>query len=254
MVGLSKEDVESIFTTEFEKMKTGIMAKLTEIINEQFKSVNDNITLILQRLDDIETENRRLKNRQDVLVTENVIRKRQHARDQITLADLRIHSMKYNIIVPNIEESPDPDSETNSQLVAKLKDILKTDVKMNPTYVDSFSFKAAHRLGRKSNGKPRSSIFVFNYLDHVSDMWKQVKQRGKECKHHFNSHLPTELAVYKSELLKQRIDMRKEDQRAVIRVVEVKGYPQMEVKNAAGKFDIVRSYKRDTYGDLLLDH
>ena len=89
---------------------------------------------------------------------------------------------------------------------------------------------------------------MFDKLHHVSDMWVKVKTSGRDCKYHFKTHLPRELAEHKSSLLKERIDMRKDDERLPVHVVEIKGYPQLEIKDNHGKWTITKAYK-DRYNN-----
>ena len=196
-------------------MKSSLLTELSALMDGKLKIVNDEISKINVKIDENYNS---LMAANEALKTENRYLHNQCVRESIKLLDLQIHSMKYNVIVPNIEESNDPSSEDTDALIGKFKSILTDHVKMNPAYVETMTFKAAHRLGNKSNGRPRSTILVFDKLHHVSDMWVKVKTLGRDCKYHFKTHLPRELAEYKSSLLKERIDMRKDDERLPVRV------------------------------------
>lgn len=248
MVGLTKQEVEAIVSTEMDKMKASLMERLTELMDAKFKSINEDMKKINEK---IQQNYDALMARITALESDKNELKKLHAKDVVALLDLEIHSRKRNLIITNIEESTNPDNETTDHLLAKFKTILKDSVKMNPTYVDSFTFTAAHRLGgKKDSNHPRSTIIVFDRSHHIQDMWKLVKKLGGTCKYNFKTHLPTDIARYKSELLRERIQMRGGDSTLGVRVVEIKGYPQMEVKNRAGKWDIIKAYK-DRFNDLL---
>ena len=247
MATVTQTQVEEIISAELATFKTSLMEKLTSLINEKIKIVTD-------RVDSME---KTMKDNYDSLLAKiehleksNNDLRRRHARDVVNLYDLEIHSRKRNVIIANIEESPDPNSETTDVLLGKFKTILKDSVKMDSDYVDSFTFAAAHRLGaKKDKNQPRSTIVVFDKSYHAQDMWKKVKTLGAACKYHLKTHLPTDLAMYKSDLLQERIRMRRENRDLPVRVVEVKGYPQMEVKTD-GSWNVIKAFK-DRFNGLL---
>ena len=241
------KEVETIIQSELEKMKTSIINKLTAVINEKFQVLDENITRVEKKFDESLAA---LMERVAVLENDNMVLRKIQAKDVVARLDLEIHCRKNNVIIPNIEESADRDSETTEQLITKFKNILKQCLKMNPEYVDSMTFKAAHRLQAKKDARqPRSTIIVFDRSYHAQDTWREIKKLSGKCKYHFKSHLPTELANYKSDLLKDRSEMKENHPELVVRVVEVKGYPQIEIKDN-GKWVKQRGFK-DRFGDLL---
>ena len=250
-MSLTKIDVERIVSNAVENMKNSIITEITALIDEKLEPVNTELNSIRESLNN---NHGILLSRIEALENENLSMKKKHAKEQVKLLDLQIHSMKRNLIVPNIEEDADPASEDTDKLIFKLKQILKEKVNMPPEKVDSITFTAAHRLGNRNTNRARSTIFVFLMNHHVSETWKYIKKLGRGCKYHFKSHLPKDLADYKSDLLKERITLRNPeeggDPNFPCRVIEVKGYPQMEIKDAHGRWEVKKAYK-DRFGELL---
>ena len=250
-MSLTKIDVERIVNSAVELMKNSIISEITALIDEKLEPVNTELASIRKAIND---NHGTLLSRIEALESENLSMKKKHAKEQVKLLDLQIHSMKKNLIVPNIEEDADPASEDTDKLIYKLKDILKTKVNMPSETVDSFTITAAHRLGNRNKNRPRATIFVFLMNHNVSETWKYIKKLGRGCKYHFKTHLPKDLADYKSDLLKERIALRNPEEGGdpdfPCRVIEVKGYPQMEIKDAHGRWEVKKAYK-DRFGELL---
>ena len=239
---LSKEDldqIQAIITTslnEFEnKFKTiiseecdkklaPILTDLNDFKEEMRGKYNSQQELIVGLQDDIATLHHEKERHLDKLNKQE----RLLVMQKINHLQLEIHHRKYNMIATNIADSGT--DETNSQLIEKFKGVLKDVVGLSGELVNNMTFKAAHRLGKTEVGstKPRSAIFVFEKLDDISAAWGKIRKLGKSP-YNFKTHLPPELAQYRTDLLLER-ETSKKNRAAIIRVGEEKGFPYLDEK------------------------
>ena len=110
--------------------------------------------------------------------------------------------------------------------------------------VDRMTFKAALRLPQrgvdKDKGKPRTCIIVFDNQYHLNEMWRLVRKLGA-TNYNFRTHLPLELAQFRSELLQYRSKLWL-DKKITARVCENKGYPYLEEKRGDGTWITTKEY------------
>ena len=243
-MSLTKSEVTTIVDNAIENITNKLKSDLSKQLNDEISKLIDlkiaafKVTMDAE-LESIKADNKKLKadyERMHADLTEVI---KEQVREKIKLLDLQIHSRKYNVLVPKIAESR---GETEVALMGKFRDILRDVVKLPGDMLKDVTFKAAHRLGKKDDDdKCRTSIFVFDKLIHVQEFWRRVRKLGK-TEYNFNTHLPIELAIYRSELLKERKELKADN--IVARVWEDKGYPVLERK-VNGEWELYRSYKRD---------
>ena len=137
--------------------------------------------------------------------------------------ELDVYGRKYQINIKGIPQT-NP-RETNAELEATVRAFFTTNLQLNHQMVDSMSFRAVHRVGKKENIN-KLTVVVLNNLDHVSAVFKNAHLL-KETNYSMNSSLPAELQDYKSDLLFKRKAL-KEKKNINCRVVERRGFPQLE--------------------------
>ena len=235
-----KEDMDtSLSETLKRELRTIIDEKLETFKEEVNEIVDAKVNPVIQENESLRTELNQLRTELSGVIKEMVLEK-------IKLLELEVHSRKYNVLVQGIEEST---GESELDLMEKFRVILKDVVKLPEDMVQAVSWKAAHRLGKRKDKKdtpdgtppkPRNSIFVFNHLYIVQEFWRRAKKLGKVA-YNFNTHLPMDLAEYRSDLLKLRREMKEAGR--VARVWEDKGFPVLEEKVGDDTWIVLQCYK-----------
>ena len=243
--------IQAIVTSSLDQFKIDFKKLISDTVEEKLTPLRTELTELAatvntqqELIDDLTAK----LTTQTALVSEHTakheVHTKRHVHDKLQLLDLEIHHRKYNMLVTNIDESQ---SESNADLVTKFKKVLTDVVKLPPQQVEGMRFRAAHRLGGKKGNSARMSIFFFDKLDDITDCWAKVRKLGK-VKHNFKTHLPIELAQYRSKLLLER-DTAIKSRGAVMRVGEDKGYPYLDEK-IDGRWVGIKHYK-NMFGDYL---
>lgn len=160
-------------------------------------------------------------------------------RQEKDILDMQVHSMKYDLLIGGIaERSEDENYQSITNDVMKfLRDTMKVDVDV----LNDLQFKAIHRLGRKSNIRPRNIIVVVNKLQYIAEILKKGKNL-KNTNFTVRTHLPKILAEYRTKVLNSRREMISSDASRRVRVVEIKGNPHLQEKRLGGNWETVEHY------------
>ena len=135
------------------------------------------------------------------------------------------HSMKYNLLISGIEERGV--TETYQTMTNDVIKMLRDVMEIEAGVLRDLQFKAIHRLGKASSESTRTIIIVVNKLEYVGAILKNGKKL-KGTAYSVRTHLPTELAKYRSKIVDARKELISADKNRKIRVTEYHGIPQLQ--------------------------
>ena len=116
----------------------------------------------------------------------------------------KCHSMKYNLLINGIVERGVTETyqTLTNDVIKMLRDVMEIDAEV----LRDLQFKAIHRLGKASPDSTRTVIIVLNKLEYVGVILKNGKKL-KGSNYSVRTHLPSELAKYRSKIVDSRKDL-----------------------------------------------
>ena len=137
----------------------------------------------------------------------------------------KCHSMKYNLLINGIDErgATETYQTLTNDVIKMLRDVMEIDAEV----LRDLQFKAIHRLGKASRDSTRTVIIVLNKLEYVGVILKNGKKL-KDSNYSVRTHLPSELAKYRSKIVDTRKELIAANRDRKIRVTEYHGIPQLQ--------------------------
>lgn len=184
---------------------------ILEILHADIKKLKASLEYTQSQIETLQVENKELKHTVNTLTTQVETMSNKNKTMKETILDLQSSSMHDNLIFTGIKEQPEDNPKQ------AIKEFMQSSLKLPHDTVHNITFHRVHRIGAKSNSRPRSIVAKF-------ELFKQkelVKSRGRELKgttYGMNDQFPREIQERRKKLLPILREYREKGRRVALTV------------------------------------